>query len=783
MRRRLALAAPLLLLMAWKIAPLATGERTLFLRDVLNTHLALRATLAEGLSEGTLPLVDPLRAGGQPLAGNPNAVAFYPDNLLLLVASPLWQLNAHFWLHWLLALAAATWLGRAWGLGREGALAAGAAYAFSGLMLSQLNLYNGVAPVALAPALAAALLESGETRTRRRGLLATGLLLALALLGGDPILAGLGLLAGAALAVGRHGRALPAGRLAFALAAGVLLALPQLGEMLRILGESYRGFWGYDAAAQARTAPDPRAAIDLVLPLFFGRPDLGQVWGSAYFGGFPPLYFSLAPGWLALTLAACGVARERRAVVAALLVAIGLAAAFSGGTPWGGALAALPAGGLFRFPVKLALLAALGGSLLAGSGLERALSGERRRALGWGLAFAAVAGLALWALLSSGVATAPGALFTEGLAGAALAAERTRWAGIALISALAAGLAALGWRFLPERTRGPALLALHAATQLLLLAPLAPTDEAAFYRGRAPVADLLPAGARLAHAGVGELFGPGWGTPGEAPDRRTVWLARRAHAELHPFAGRPLGFAYELDIAPDGLDAFVTHAVARGMKHFSDERRLAVLEALGVERLLLFRELEGEAARRRARLEATTEAEGAPLHVYALPGALPRAALLGTVRYAPTMNAALEAVFASGFDARALAVVAGEGEPRLAPPGRVELLVDEAERVEAEVDSVAGGVLVLARAHLPIWRAEIDGVAAPTCIAQLTRLAVEVPPGVHRVRFSVSRRPTAAATGASFLGWIALALATRRRSGVPDAGRRAGPVLASSGRE
>ena len=46
---------------------------------------------------------------------------------------------------------------------------------------------------------------------------------------------------------------------------------------------------------------------------------------------------------------------------------------------------------------------------------------------------------------------------------------------------------------------------------------------------------------------------------------------------------------------------------------------------------------------------------------------------------------------------------------RSAPPGDARIVVDRAERIEVEVDSPAGGFLVLRRAYLPIWRAEIDG--------------------------------------------------------------------------
>mgnify|MGYP003444427841 CR=1 FL=1 len=82
-------AVPVVLLLAWFVAPLVGGGKTLFLRDVLQTHLADRIGLATSLRQLELPLVplvDPLRAGGQALAGNLNALPFYPDNLLLLLA-------------------------------------------------------------------------------------------------------------------------------------------------------------------------------------------------------------------------------------------------------------------------------------------------------------------------------------------------------------------------------------------------------------------------------------------------------------------------------------------------------------------------------------------------------------------------------------------------------------------------------------------------------------------------------------------------------------------------
>ena len=171
-RHLLSHALPTLLLLLLAVWPLVRGSHTLYLRDAANTHLPARWTQAEALRDGRLPLLDPLRDGGQPALGNPNTVPLYPDNLLYLLAPTLWAFNAHFWLHLLLAPWAMYWLARVWGAGRRAAWAAGVCYALSGFFLSSLNLYNLVAGYALAPALVAAPLRLAESDASRRRLAA-----------------------------------------------------------------------------------------------------------------------------------------------------------------------------------------------------------------------------------------------------------------------------------------------------------------------------------------------------------------------------------------------------------------------------------------------------------------------------------------------------------------------------------------------------------------------------------------------------------------------------------
>lgn len=762
--KRAALAAlPAVALLAWVIAPLAAGGRTLVLRDVLNTHLALRAGPAEALRALELPLVDPLRGGGQPALGNANAVLFYPDNLLLLASSTVWQLNAHFWLHWLVAFAAMYWLARRWGASPAGAAAAAAAYGFSGYFLSQLNLYNAVAAAALAPALAAALLAAAGPWARRRRAAAAGLLWALVVLGGDPLLAALALAFALAVALARYGRRALSGAVVVALLAGTLVAAPQWVETARIWEQSYRGFLGGAPGGGVR---GPEALVELAVPLFFGSPEGGAFWSQAHFGGFPPLDFALYPGFVAVLLAALAGAPRRREARAALALALaGAAVAYSGTVAGGAALRALT-GGVFRYPDKLLLWPALAASLAAGLGLDRVLRGElsrRVRAAAAALVVGLVAAALLWALdVAPGRALA--GVFSRAAASPAVAAlESTRWAGGTLAGAatLAAALALVRRGRARPAAVAAALVGLHAATQLALLAPLVLTDEAARYRTPPPLAARLPAAAPLVHGGYDGLFGAAGAARATGRDEDGVAgylaLSRAAHAELYGGSARLAGRRFELDPSPEGLSHFTLHAAAQWMRRAGDRERVALLAATGVERLLLPRPLADEALVGARLVAEVPPARGArALRIYAVEPTLPPAVLAGEVVPAPHLGAALAALAAPGFDPARTAVVAGAGAVRAAPPGTVELARDERERVELVATSEAGGVLVLRRAYLPLWRATIDGRPATPTIAQATRLALELPPGRHEVRLWIPRRPLRLALATSLAGAAAL---------------------------
>ncbi|HXU82793.1 MAG TPA: hypothetical protein VN914_15440, partial [Polyangia bacterium] len=219
----LAVLAAALLLWAWVCIPVVLGSRTFFLRDVFTTHLPLKAFGAEQLRAGRIPAFNPTWGLGQPFRGNPNALPFYPGNVFYL-ALPFWSaFGLHYALHWLIALATMGALARGLGMSRGAALVAAVTYAGSGWMVSALTFYNLLTVAAWWP-----LVLLGAARGGRAGIALGGIACGLALLGGEPVVATLGLVPLLVVSVTRLGwrrgflTAVAIGAL------GLLIALPQI---------------------------------------------------------------------------------------------------------------------------------------------------------------------------------------------------------------------------------------------------------------------------------------------------------------------------------------------------------------------------------------------------------------------------------------------------------------------------------------------------------------------------------------------------------------------------
>ncbi|MEP7011131.1 MAG: hypothetical protein ABJC13_12475 [Acidobacteriota bacterium] len=785
MRRFLLLfVLPAMLVLGAIALPLARGERTFFLRDVLNSHLNMKWAQAEALRAGYLPLVDLYRAGGQPLAGNPNAVPFYPDNVLYLIASPLWAMNAHFWIHLLLAPFAFYWMARAFGLRREASWAAALAYTFSGFFFSHLNFFNLIAGATLAPAFVAACLRLGlpERRSVRMWMpAALALLWALLLLGGDPFLAALALALGGTAFLMRNPRPSFAlwGLLAGALTLGSVLALPQIVEFLRILPLSFRGHYGYAANVATTASWDPRQIIEWFVPFFFGRPDrltAGGFWGHRFFTDVPPYYFSLYPGLLVLALAASsGKPRSRAAIWGWGAVGLGIFFAlgrFNPGVEWVFALGR----GSFRYPVKFWPPVAIGLALLAGLGFERRFAPSAPGGPATATEEASATpprglSIALWVLF---IGLLCGWIFESFFPAAALAGakellpirlaslaanERVRWAGLCLFSLLAVALFGMAtWLSRRHLALGSALLlALHVAFQLFFLGPLYATDEVGPYLETPAALAYIPPGSRVVHGSFLNLMRQAHIERGDYPQPLTLYMERRAFAELYPFTGPMNHRRFELNVSPEGLDSFLTRMSQGGIKTAKDIDRVRLLAAWGVNRLLLGEPLAAD-AEKQAQLLAKLPSFGHDLLIYEIPNAAPAAYLATRLVTAPHMNAGYAALLAPGFDPRTEAVVEGEKGSERREGGTVRILEDGSERFVADVDSHGPGFLVVQRADLSIYQAKIDGHPAERRIANLHRIGIPVPAGRHRVEIATDRRPLHRSLAAAFAAFLMLPL-------------------------
>lgn len=774
-RTHLLYAGPLLLLILLIFLPLIRGTETLILRDVLNSHFPMKQAQAEALRNGYFPMIDPYRAGGQPLAGNLNASPFYPDNLLFLVGSTFWAFNARFWLHLLLAPLAFYWMGRSWGLGREASWAGAAVWVVSGFYLSHLNFYNLVPGATFAPALIAACLDFVRLE-RRRALLAPviALLWTLLILGGDPVLGILAaLMSGTALLLAWRDRAAGTGRGALALLAaafvcGVLIALPQIVEFLRVLPVSIRGFRGYGPTSVTMSSWDPRQAAEWLLPFLFGRPDRlanGALWGNRFFTGVPPYYFSLYPGLLCFALlAAGGRPRGRAAWWAVAWIAFGIffsLGRFNPITEW-----LFTRQSSFRYPMKLWLPVALGAAFLCALGFEKlraAIRGEGPdgplRRFRWTLLLLAVAAAAFWAFLTFAPGTAE-AWFEYFIPRPAAfrANERLRWAGLTLISL--GILASLGIALRISRRSwavgGAMLVLIHAGSQLWLMRPLYPMDAVQPYLIPPPALAWVPADALVVNPDYNYLFGPSTLRHGRFPEPHMRWMERRSFFELYPFSGPLWKLRYDLNTSPEGLDTYLTRRAQIEVTRAKNPERLKLLAAWGVGRLVMNHPLEPVPPH--ARLLTKIPSFSRELFIYEVTDRAPEVFLARRVFQEPrNLQWVYRRLKDPGFDPRTDAVIMGDRAAlRTTGGGTARVLRRAPESLEIETAAGPGGaLLVVQRANL-LFKAEIDGRSARVVTANAHHIGVEIPAGQHRVRLFVDRAPLYRSSVGAVIGLLLL---------------------------
>jgi hypothetical protein len=114
-----------------------------FFRDNFATHYPIKVLSAAAFRAGEIPWWNFADGGGQPLAGNPNTLTFYPDNFLYVLLPAHVAFNLHFLIHLALGWLAMKSLTRS----NFGATL----WVFSGVAISALSFYNLTTAIALVP--------------------------------------------------------------------------------------------------------------------------------------------------------------------------------------------------------------------------------------------------------------------------------------------------------------------------------------------------------------------------------------------------------------------------------------------------------------------------------------------------------------------------------------------------------------------------------------------------------------------------------------------------------
>jgi hypothetical protein len=723
---------PLLLLPVSLLPDLAAAVplRSYFFRDFTATFLPLRLFAARELREGRFPSWNPYLS-----EGSVQLPALYPLDLLhALWPSPVfvsWLLT----LHLPLAALGGYWLARELGTTRVGAFAAGVVLSLGGFTLSCLNLYVFLQSLALAPFVAGLLRRAGNGG--RRAVALSALLVALATTTLAVEFVAQAILLGIALAwldAGRRGAA----RSVAGAALGLAVAGLPIAVLLGLLPETTRGA-GLPADVALGNALHPVVLLQALMPRLFGLPQAPAEawWGGRFFTKGTPYFLSVYCGPLVLALGGCGIASlgRRRALVLGCLGALGVWYAFGAAGGLAELARGLPLAGAFRFPSKALLLPQLVLAVAVAFGVGR-LQKQRSALVAVSALTALLAGASLF--IAAAVSAAPATLAAwAGVAGESLpAVEQAAWRDAALAVAVAAGAALI------------ALLARRAAVSApvagVLIALLAAADLAragaginrqvapAFFELSTPLSRLLSGAAAR-----GRVFSYG-------VDRSPAFAGYVASAAPERTLG---GFlAYRQVLGPytnliDGLPAAETKdltAFAPRQRELDDTLLVPGRAAdlvpwwrnAGVATVLSLDELRGRGLRPLG--SAPAGPPGLEVRVYEVESVWPRAYVACRALAESSVEAAMLAPYAAGFDPSRDAVVSPPAVARCSS-GTVRAGAASAGRSSWEAEADGAGVLVVRESWSRGWRASVDGEPVPLRRANGKHRAVAVPAGHHRI--------------------------------------------------
>jgi hypothetical protein len=730
------------------VLPVLDPSVSLYYRDTGRLYYPVKRYIADRLLRGELPLWDPWTESGASILGQTTPGLFHPFTLLYLALPFDLAFKLNHLLPLLLAGISAWLLARKLGASSWAALAAGAAYAGSGYLVSQAgaNLPYAIGPATVPLALFLFLRFLEKPSAGR--LFWAGLVLGSCELAGEPqsmLLAGV---IGSVYAVARdllgaqgEGRWRRAGKTSLWIASwgasALLLAAPAAAPSVAELLRSTRTA-GPSELERNWFIVVPSRMAGLLVPHAFDDTPAGDDAGGHFreYFAFESTSFadSIFLGPAALLLAAWGALSGRKGRF--LLAGAAVLVCASAGPALGVADVlnrVVPGLRFFRYAEKLIGPASLLLALCAALGADAAFASRRRAAhlaaqaaalalamLGASLLLArGAAGFDRWAI-DQGIEHLPGAApllrqaLREGLHSAAL-----------LLAPLALGALVCAARPLLLQV-GPALAALCC-----LAAPFAALPGLLH---TVPM-EMMHQPPLLAEELIKQA--------GPSPGRWRLYVDPRRAPLMRSFGdrtGHMLGVRMMLQ--PQFESLFGIEGAAPYFSSLDETYTQAIFAALEpVFRVLRVRfavygswELSPAEARRRrmVRLDSGFWAAGFPLQ--------PQASLLAGTIVAPGLPGAMALLRDPAFNPRREAILLeGPGARSLDagpfPPGRGSLALRELspEKTRIELDAPHQGFLLTSTHFDPGWRATIDGAPAPMLRADLVAGGLFVPSGKHLI--------------------------------------------------
>lgn len=705
------------------------------------------------LAAGELPLWNPYQLCGLPWLATLQGGFFYPLHALYLMLPLPVVLAIGHGLHLLLVALATALFARRLGLGAAASVLASVLFTLRGFIPMSLGSTNYLDAASWMPVGALAVLELA----RRPGpgwvaLLAAAT--ALSFLGGYPqptvymLYTWATLLPVLLLREGADARrwGVTCALVGGAVALGVLAAAAQLVPTAELVRSGHHR----ELSPEAMSPFGNLSAAQLILAN-------GAIAGSPF-----------SYGITALALAAVALCTRRQRIIALWatgLCLVSVAFAFGPQSPLYDVYRRLPLLGMFRFPDRILSVTDFAFAIAAAVGLDAvirpdATDGDRPTRTRIAALGAAVVVAVLVVLAWRGAAPPDRivqVVAVAGLAGALLltatAGTRTAVVGAALVALATADISLGPWAHIMSYGSRDIAAWDRYAPDYRAVGVLAGPDRVWFYD---PVATLQPHFAqklatrfRVHAIDDYEPLSPGvqaeyftYFSEGASTFARPPWL----------FAGGIVGFS-----APQG----VPPPAARRRLLDLASLRFIVLPPTGpmAPDLQAFLTDAGFAPR---------PLDGSTLRLYENPHTLPRAFVTYRTLPAPDADTLLAALSQPSFDPLAASYVDGDAplpfDPA-APAGRPARIVVDAERiVEVDAELERPGLVVLADAWYPGWRATVDGTPAPIVRTNHLFRGVAAPAGHHRIRFEYWPSSVAWGIAGSIVGWMAIAtLALRGR--------------------